>query len=210
MNKTMNRMMLFLLAAVLVFSVAACGGVQQESGKTEGILDANPNTKEEVQENVVVDDETDDTKLEDEAIGEEEPVSEQVSSGPERIGIYTIDEVSLDTVSLTAMINTAGGLTADAVVDAVILALEDYSLEIYVNGTNLVDGIATVDIQAEDSIMPFGNEGSSVESVILDCISYSLFDNFDEIKAICFTVNGEDYESGHIHLPAGEPYLKRE
>lgn len=214
MNKKVNRILLFLLAAILVFSVAACGSVKQSGVLTEGTTGSTHDTKDETKDTadtteteIDSSDAVSDVETPDDEIHQQ---SDTVSTGPERIGIYTIDEMTLETVSITAMIDTTGGLTTDAVVDAVVLVLEDHSLEVFINDTIVTENVVTVDIEAEDPVMPFGNSGSSVESVILDCISYSLFDNFDEIKAICFTVNGSEYESGHIHLPMGEPYLKRE
>lgn len=127
----------------------------------------------------------------------------------QRVGIYTIDDETLETKSLTAMVNVKDGLTVDAVVDAVVLALADHSIEAVVDGISVDGGKVTVDLKAEEPYQPFGN-ASSVEGLALDCISYSIFDNFRELKEIYFTVNGEAYESGHISLPLGEPYLKKE
>lgn len=137
---------------------------------------------------------------------EKAPTSAEVKNDPERIGIYTIDDETLETVSLTALINTAGGLTPEAVVEAVALALEDHLIEIQIGSITVEGKKVTVDIKSEDANLPFGNTGSSVEGVILDCITYSLFDNFKELREIYFTVNGGAYESGHISLGIGEAY----
>ncbi len=237
---------LFLLAAVLVVAIAACGkrGQREENTSTgvensdqdktaEDIEGEQNNTPEEDETKPSADGQEEDVKdsaqtdlgedteagKSDEAAEKNEtgadsqPKEERLEEGgkdpagsPERIGIYTIDDETLETVSLTAMIDTAGGLTPEAVVEAVALALEDHLIEISI-GSIMVDGKkVTVDIQSEDAKLPFGNAGSSVEGVILDCITYSLFDNFKDLKEIYFTVNGGAYESGHISLAVGEAY----
>ena len=240
---------LFLLAAVLVVAIAACGkrgqreentstGVESsdqdktaediegeqtntpEEDETKQTADGQSGQEEDVKDSAQTDSgedteagKSDEAAEKDETGADSQPKEERLEEGgkepagsPERIGIYTIDDETLETVSLTAMIDTAGGLTPEAVVEAVALALEDHLIEISV-GSITVDGKkVTVDIQSEDAKLPFGNAGSSVEGVILDCITYSLFDNFKDLKEIYFTVNGGAYESGHISLAVGEAY----
>lgn len=234
-----NRACIFLLAMVLAVSAAACGdkngteeGAGPVSGEEEdagGVGDALGQPADAGVEG----------STSGPAAGAEQPGGEEDADGEsgaetgggtgqpgsggedagtsgvdsaisvQRVGIYTIDDETLETKSLTAMVNVKDGLTVDAVVDAVVLALADHSIEAVVDGISVDGGKVTVDLKAEEPYQPFGN-ASSVEGLALDCISYSIFDNFRELKEIYFTVNGEAYESGHISLPLGEPYLKKE
>ena len=220
MNKV-SKLALFLLLIVAVCMVAACGKKKNDvsSGKPAGETvneQQGQDTEEQPDETQKDSDENpepvqpDNTDPEKEGTEGEQTEETESQTTARQIGIYTIDDNTLETVSLTAMVNVSGELTVEAVIDAVILALEDHSLEVQIAGIQMSDESVTVDILADEPLQPFGNAGSSVEETILDCISYSVFDNFESLKTIYFTVNGEAYESGHIYLPEGEPYLRKE
>lgn len=232
MKRKMKFFCLFLLVLVLIAAVAACSGGDQdtpeeENGGTTTDMDDSGEEEEEGEEHLPpdpgkeaerdeeddVDKETGEGKPDDTADGKEP----QDATGPsvesdlnlERIGIYTIDEETLETKSLTAMVNIKGSLTVDNVVDAVVLALADHSIDVVVAKTTVDGTKVTVDFTSKEAHQPFGNAGSSVEDVILDCIGYSLLDNFKELTEVYFTVNGGAYESGHVYLDPSEPYLKK-
>lgn len=203
-----NRLNAYLVLIILICAVTAWMTKGQGLGlknlgndaETE-ISDTKEEPMEEDQSTEVKEPETESTDLPTE---EQEP--EIIT---ERIGIYTIDEETLETASVTAMLDVTNGLTVTAVVEAVRLAMEDHSIEIQLGDIRQDGNKVVVDILAEEAVLPFGNAGSAVEGVILDCISYSVFDNFAEIEEIYFTVNGDTYESGHIYLPMDEAYLTK-
>lgn len=229
MKDKSNIILLLLLTAFLVFTSAACGrkatswdpgapSAGNKTGESSAQSDASDagdeaeKKDEDGGDSGTTDDTPEDNKdktPEDNTAGDEKTSASSLDTGRSfsRIEIYTIDDVTLETVSITAMVDVKDGLTVDAVVNAVLLALEDHSVSVDVAGITTEGSGVTIDIAAEDAIKPFGDAGSSVEEVVLDCISYSIFDNFKDLKKIYFTVNGGGYESGHISLPMGEPYL---
>ena len=125
------------------------------------------------------------------------------------VGIYTIEDDTLNTTSIDTVVQIDGELKAEDVVNAVVSELEDHDIDIVIASVTNEGGKVTIDIEADDPFLPFGSLGSSAEGSVLDCLSYSIFDNFADVNAVYFHVNGEAYETGHIVLKADEPYLTR-
>ena len=96
------------------------------------------------------------------------------------------------------------------VTEAVLLALSDNFENIEIDSIKEDKKSVTVDFKAKDKKMPFGKDGAESEELILDCISYSIFDNFSNLKRIYFTVNGEAYNSNKIKLSEKKPFLVNE
>ena len=46
--------------------------------------------------------------------------------------------------------------------------------------------------------------------MVLDCISYSIFDNFTDYKKIYFKLNGEAYKSKQLKLSDKKPFMADE
>lgn len=216
MRKRMIQISCFVLLTILLLFAVACGKKKQEQNAEQNVTteenkqenESDANSKEDTAQSGVNEEAGADSSDTEGDTGENPDKTEQTVS-PERVNIYTIDDATLDTSSVTVMLDVSDGLKPDAVVNAVILALEDHMIEVEIISTTVEDGKAVVDISAENENQPFGNEGSSVEGAILDCISYSLFENFSDINEIYFRVNGGPFESGHIYLPEDEPYLKK-
>jgi cytoskeletal protein RodZ len=50
------------------------------------------------------------------------------------------------------------------------------------------------------------NFGSTAENSLLDSIAAAYLDNTEDITAVYYSVDGKDYESGHIGVPKDIPY----
>jgi len=125
------------------------------------------------------------------------------------IGIYSIEDDTLGTVNVDAVVTIDGELKVTDVIDAVVGELEDHDIYVVIGSVSSDEGKVTIDIKADDPFLPFGSLGSSAEGSVLDCLSLSIFDNFSDINAVYFLVNGQAYETGHIQLAADEPYITR-
>jgi len=219
-NQKENRLNAYLVLVILICAVTAW----LTKGQGLGLKNPENDKKTEISDTrEEADEQQEDQKTDLKEPEKPEDTGSEVKENPtnppveekepeiimERIGIYTIDEETLETASVTAMLDVTDGLSVKAVVEAVRLAMEDHSIEIQLGEIRIDGNKVVVDILAEEAVLPFGNAGSAVEGVILDCISYSVFDNFAEIEEIYFTVNGDTYESGHIYLPMDEAYLTK-
>ncbi|MBR6396491.1 MAG: GerMN domain-containing protein [Lachnospiraceae bacterium] len=184
----MKRILYFIFVFLLVFAMASC------ASKKDPAL-----TQDEINARIL----------------ESENQSGQGSIAPEgtptakKIGIYTIEDESLDTVSIETVVEYKDELKVEDVITAVVSELEDHDIDIKIGSVTNEGNKVTIDLKADDSFLPFGSLGSSAEGSVLDCLSYSVFDNFSDVKEVYFLVNGEAYETGHIELKKDEPYLTR-
>ena len=182
------KRILCLVLILLLASLTAC------TSKKEGAL-----TGDEINEKI--------------QNSEKQPGNDTPSVTPtpssQKIGIYSIEDDSLDTVSVETVVEIEGELKAENVIDAVVNELEDHDIDITIASVTNEDRKVTIDISADDPFLPFGSLGSTAEGSVLDCLSYSIFDNFSDVTAVYFLVNGSAYETGHIELKVGEPYLTR-
>ena len=184
----MKKLLCFISVFLLVFTAASCGS------KKDPAL-----TQEEINARI----------LESENQSGEGNVTPEGAPSAKKIGIYTLEDESLDTVSVETVVEYKDELKVEDVVAAVVSELEDHDIDVKIGSVTNEGNKVTIDLSAEDSFLPFGSLGSSAEGSVLDCLSYSIFDNFSDIKEVYFLVNGEAYETGHIELKKDEPYLTR-
>ncbi len=133
-----------------------------------------------------------------------------ISVSQKKIIIYIIDTTKNSILPITTTIDSENELKILDVTEAVLLALSDNFENIEIDSIKEDKKSVTVDFKAKDKKMPFGKDGAESEELILDCISYSIFDNFSNLKRIYFTVNGEAYNSNKIKLSEKKPFLVNE
>lgn len=94
-----------------------------------------------------------------------------------------------------------------------LLVVEELSDIASINILNVIeeDDNLTIDFyKSEGEKTPFGKIRRVGENEILDCISYTIFENFEQYKRIFFTINGETYNTDKIKLSEGEPFIVNE
>ena len=133
--------------------------------------------------------------------------SADISITQKKITIYTLDDTGKRVIPVNSAISTEEDIKPESIIEAVLLELDekiDDNVGVTVKGKG--DSI-TVNFTVEDKEHPFGKNNSVSESLVLDCISYSIFDNFDEYKKIYFKLNGEAYKSKQLKLPGKKPFM---
>ncbi len=138
-----------------------------------------------------------------------EEKKEGVDNSTRRIGIYIPDETTFEIVSVDTLVDVTDGFDIKDVLDAITLELGAQGIDLTIGDIRVDGDKATVDIQADNAFQPMGNVGSDLEAALLDCMAYSILDNFEEVNEVYYSVNGGDYSSGHNEFAKDEVYLKR-
>lgn len=123
-----------------------------------------------------------------------------------KIIIYTIDDEKKSAYPISTFVEAKEKLEVKNVLDSVLLELSDYIGKTKVSDISLASKSLTVNFDAKDKYRPFGK---SDEVLILDCISYSILENFPEYNEIYFKINGEAYRTAQIKLSADKPFMSR-
>ena len=132
-----------------------------------------------------------------------------ISIKQKKITIYTIDTENDKVIAKNSMVADDEGLKPETIIELVLLELDDLIDDVSVNVIKESDSI-TVDLNVEDKNYPFGENNQISEIKILDCISYSIFDNFTDYKKIYFKLNGEAYKSKQLKLSDKKPFMADE
>lgn len=176
----------FLLLVFCLLMLTACGNREA----TESSADVTP---------------TETPKPESTDTKKQEPTKEpKVEDEGKEITIYSINDESLESEQTTVKI--AGEITPEVIVNAVVEAFSEHSLEIgidYVKQEN-----SNVIVSFLNDKAPISQVGSGVEETILNSIADSLIDNLPECKGVIFRAEGKAYESGHFMFDKDELYVK--
>lgn len=183
-----NKKLLALLAALsLSLSFAGCQKAISEENSSA------TSQKESVKE-----DNTNDDK--DKTSDKEDVDSDDSSEKQEEASIYTYDIDSDKLVENTVKLDKVTPENLFAELQKLDVISKDAKLNSY--DISEADGIPTgfLDVSSE---FVNSNLGSSAESLMLDAVVKTMIENTDA-EQILLTVDGGDYESGHIHLGAGD------
>lgn len=131
----------------------------------------------------------------------ENPAKEETKN--KELPLYTIDDESLESVEAIALVPEDAQITAKLIVDEVVKALAEHSVEIGIYSVTEEEDKVYVSFTKDGS--PAVNSGSGVEGSILESFAKSLVDNLD--KKVIFRIEEGNYESGHIELGIDEVYL---
>lgn len=182
------------LALALVLAVAFVGCSKTDEGnKSE---DKNNNTAQTQQEDTNKDEDKKDDKEEQNKLENEEEAEESII-------VYNYD---LDNEKLIE--NRIDGKKESP--EQVFKSLQNLGVipkDAKMNSFDITeaDGVETGILDVSKEFVNT-NLGSSAESLMLDAVAQTFIENFD-VEQIQITVDGGDYESGHIVLGKGD-YLK--
>lgn len=117
--------------------------------------------------------------------------------------IYTLNPSTLEKVAVTVNTDTSEFSLSD-LVKKITDALEDESFLVSVKSAYFEKTVAIVDFSKNGAP---GNGASSYEITVLDCISQSIMENYDECTAVIFRIDGGAYKTSNLSLNADEAYM---
>lgn len=184
------------LALVLALAVAFVGCSKTDSGNKAEDKDKKPQTQQETTDKTddkddKKEDKADKDKLENEEEAEESIIVYNYDLDNEKLIENRIDGKKETPEQVFESLQNLGVIPKDAKMNSFDITEAD--------GTET--GILDVNKAFVNS-----NLGSSAESLMLDAVAQTFIENFD-IEQLQITVDGGDYESGHIVLGKGD-YLK--
>ena len=142
-------------------------------------------------------------------VPDKEGNSKNISIKQKKITIYTIDTGNNKVIAKNSMVTDDKELKPETIIDLVMLELDDLIDNVTVNVIRKNDSI-TLDLNVKNKDYPFGEKNQISEVMVLDCISYSIFDNFTDYKKIYFKLNGEAYKSKQLKLSDKKPFMADE
>lgn len=131
-----------------------------------------------------------------------------VNISRKKINIYIIDEKAVNTLPIVSFVNP-DTFSPGTVAEAVILALGERAGDTKIGEVKTEKASVFIDLETEHANLPFGEVSENVEEMILNCISYSILDNFSDFSNIYFTVNGEAYQSDNLKLDRDKPFINQ-
>lgn len=119
--------------------------------------------------------------------------------------VYTVNVDTGDIETVTALVPNDSKITPELIVDTVVEAMADQSIEVGIESVTTKDDAVIVSFYKDKA--PLSEMGSGYEAAILDAIAQSLIDNLDDYSKVIYRAEGEAYVSGHIELGINEVYL---
>lgn len=184
------------LALVLALAVAFVGCSKTDSGKKEEDKNSTTQTQQETTDKTddkddKKEDKADKDKLENEEEAEESIIVYNYDLDNEKLIENRIDGKKETPEQVFEGLQNLGVIPKDAKMNSFDITEAD----------GVETGVLDVSKEFVNS-----NLGSSAESLMLDAVAQTFIENFD-IEQLQITVDGGDYESGHIVLGKGD-YLK--
>lgn len=184
------------LALVLALAVAFVGCSKTDSGNKAEDKDKKPQTQQETTDKTddkddKKEDKADKDKLENEEEAEESIIVYNYDLDNEKLIENRIDGKKESPEQVFESLQNLGVIPKDAKMNSFDITEAD----------GVETGVLDVSKEFVNS-----NLGSSAESLMLDAVAQTFIENFD-IEQLQITVDGGDYESGHIVLGKGD-YLK--
>lgn len=183
-------------ALVLALAVAFVGCSKTDSGNKAEDKDKKPQTQQETTDKTddkddKKEDKDDKDKLENEEEAEESIIVYNYDLDNEKLIENRIDGKKETPEQVFESLQNLGVIPKDAKMNSFDITEAD----------GVETGVLDVSKEFVNS-----NLGSSAESLMLDAVAQTFIENFD-IEQLQITVDGGDYESGHIVLGKGD-YLK--
>lgn len=190
---------IFTCILVISLGITACGNNNRDiTGKqdsTKSAVNAAKSSEVQNSDNVI-------------KIPDEKNNSKEISVRSRKITVYSIENDKV--VPKTSVVMDNDKVKPETIIESVMLELDD-----------VIDGDITTEVKEDgDSIIvnfnvsnkdyPFGKKIQVPETSVLECISYSILDNFKEYKKIYFKLNGEAYVSKQLKLADGKPFMVNE
>ena len=190
---------IFTCILVILLGITACGNNNRDiTGKqdsTKSAVNAAKSSEVQNSDNVI-------------KVPDEKNNSKEISVRSRKITVYSIENDKV--VPKTSVVMDNDKVKPETIIESVMLELDD-----------VIDGDITTEVKEDgDSIIvnfnvsnkdyPFGEKIQVPETSVLECISYSILDNFKEYKKIYFKLNGEAYVSTQLKLADGKPFMVNE
>lgn len=184
------------LALVLALAVAFVGCSKTDSGNKTEDKDKKPQTQQETTDKTYDKDDKKEDKADKDKLENEEEAEESII-------VYNYD---LDNEKLIENRIDGKKETPEQVFES-LQNLRVIPKDAKMNSFDITeaDGVETGVLDVSKAFVN-SNLGSSAESLMLDAVAQTFIENFD-IEQLQITVDGGDYESGHIVLGKGD-YLK--
>ena len=195
MFKKLRGIILCGVAASIVLT--SCGNKadndKKEISKTESSVDNSTNGSSSVVNTVIKGGST-----------------KHISITQQKVTIYSVDAESDKIQAKNSMITIKEELIPQDIIDAVLFELDDLIDGNAIANTLTDKDSITIDFVTKDKDYPFGKKSQVTDVVVLDCISYSIFDNFKDFKKIYFKLNGEAFRSKQLKLSDTKPFMINE
>jgi hypothetical protein len=123
------------------------------------------------------------------------------------LSLYTVNMESGATEPFTAVVTKDKEITPELIVDKVVEAMADRSLEVGIEYVKTEKDAIIVSFYRDKA--PLSEGGILYEGPILDAIAMSLIGNLKDYNKIIYRAEGEAYVSDHNELGINEPYMTR-
>ena len=123
------------------------------------------------------------------------------------LSLYTVNMDTGATEPFTAAVAKDTEITPELIVDKVVEAMADRSLEVHVEYVRAEKDAIIVSFYTDKA--PLSEGGIVYEGPILDAIAMSLIDNLKDYNKIIYRAEGKAYQSDHIELGINEPYMTK-
>ena len=190
---------IFTCILVISLGITACGNNNRDiTGKqdsTKSAVNAAKSSEVQNSDNVI-------------KIPDEKNNSKEISVRSRKITVYSIENDKV--VPKTSVVMDNDKVKPETIIESVMLELDDVidgdiTTEVTEDGDSII-----VNFNVSNKDYPFGEKIQVPETSVLECISYSILDNFKEYKKIYFKLNGEAYVSKQLKLADGKPFMVNE
>ncbi len=123
------------------------------------------------------------------------------------LSLYTVNMESGATEPFIAAVAKDKDITPELIVDKVVEAMADRSLEVGIEYVKVEKDAIVVSFYRDKA--PLSEGGIIYEGPILDAIAMSLIDNLKDYNKIIYRAEGKAYVSDHIELGIDEPYMTK-
>lgn len=185
--------------------ITACGNNREDISNKKNAASKHISSESIASESDLVMSEDVDTVIK---VPDIEGNSKEISIRSKKITVYTIENEQV--VPKTSMLMENVKLKPEYVIESVILELGDLipdDVDIRVKEEK--DSVI-VDFTVTNKDYPFGKKNQVSETQVLECISYSILDNFKNYKKVYFKLNGEAYISKQLKLSDKKPFMADE
>ncbi len=123
------------------------------------------------------------------------------------LSLYTVNMDTGVTEPFTATVAKNTDITPELIIEKVVEAMADRSLEVGVEYVKTEKDTVIVSFYRDKA--PLNEGGIIYEGPILDAIAMSLIDNLKDYNKIIYRAEGNAYVSDHIELGINEPYMTK-
>lgn len=206
MRRRGKRVILMILLVTMLFLLCACSKDNNPHNDKD-----NPSTKVEnptsSEDENLSEDQTFSIPVTDKSQGSSQTSTDtSVNTGSAAaIVYYSVDTSAMQVVALKSILKPGEELNPENVIDLVIDALSDESIELGIEKIT-VDGTKYI-VSFTDSIKDVAELGADTEDIVLDAIAQSLLDNFEGCKSIIYRIENKAYSTVNNSFSLDQIYM---